>query len=68
MDRRTQMIMILGRNSLPLKPAVVDADLVVQMIVWMLTLAQLAMKGDPDPRLEAPVAPPPSSHVAEPMK
>ena len=57
-----QMTMILRRNSLRTKPAVMDADFVLLLIVQMLMLALLAMEDEAFAALSL------SLLVAEPMK
>ena len=57
-----QMTMIPRRNSLRTKPAVMDADFVLLLIVQMLTLALLAMEDEAFAALSL------SLLVAEPMK
>ena len=56
------MTMIPRRNSLQTKPAVMDADFVLLLIVRMLKLARLAMQDDAFASLSL------SLLVAEPMK
>ena len=57
-----QMTIILWRNSLRTKPAVMDADLVLLPIVQMPMLALLAMEDEAFAALSL------SLLVAEPMK